>query len=273
VIILLKPAELLYRGVNRIRRWLYRAGVLKPQRLAKPVISVGNIAIGGAGKTPAVIAICRDLEKRGLKVAVLTRGYGASGSGVITDPDPARYGDEPVVIKKRTESTTVIVGRRRYENAKQQSCDVFVLDDGFQHLQLHRDLDVVIDAPARFYREGRSALRDADIVVPRRLDLTVPESLRGRRVFAFSGLADNAQFFHSLIAEGLKVVGTREFADHHRYTAGDVAEILAAGADADAIVTTEKDVVKIRNAEIVAIPAEFVFDHEVLDRIAAVAKS
>jgi tetraacyldisaccharide 4'-kinase len=272
VIILLKPAELLYRAVNRVRRALYRAGILEARRLPKPVISVGNIAIGGAGKTPAVIAICRYLEQRGLKVAVLTRGYGGSDTGVVTEPDATRFGDEPVVIKKRTESTTVIVGPKRYDNAQQQSCDVFVLDDGFQHLQLHRDLDIVIDVPARFYREGRAALRHADIVVPRRLELSVPEELRGRRVFAFAGLADNEQFFHSLAVEGLKVVGTRQFADHHRYTEREVAGILAAGADADAIVTTEKDAVKIRRSEIMAIPAQFVFDDDVLQRIAAVAR-
>lgn len=252
--VLLKPAELLYRGVNRVRRALYRAGALQPKRLPKPVISVGNIAIGGAGKTPAVIAICRFLEQRGAKVCVLTRGYG---------------GDEPLVIKKNTQSTTVIVGANRYENALRHDCDVFVLDDGFQHLQLHRDLDIVIDAPARYYREGRAALGDADIVVPRRLRVNVPPSLRGKRVFAFSGLADNHQFFASL--NDAQVIGTRGFPDHHRYTAEDIARIREAAKDADAIVTTEKDAVKIEADDIIPIPAEFIFDADVLERIAALA--
>jgi tetraacyldisaccharide 4'-kinase len=272
VIVLLKPAEMLYRGVNRVRRSLYRAGVLKPKRLPKPVISVGNIAIGGTGKTPAVIAICRFLEQRGLRVAVLTRGYGASGSGIVTELAAERFGDEPVVIKKNTQSTTVIVGANRYENARRHECDVFVLDDAFQHLQLHRDLDIVIDAPARFYREGRGALRDADIIVPRRLRLDIPQSLRGKRVFAFAGLADNEQFFDSL--NDLQVVGTRGFPDHHRYGEADIAQIRGAAADsaADAVVTTEKDAVKIRAADIIAIPAEFIFDAEVLEKIAGVVR-
>lgn len=272
MIVLLKPAELLYRGVNRLRRAAYRAGIFKPKRLQRPVISVGNIAIGGAGKTPAVIAICRFLKQRGFKVTVLTRGHGATGTGVIDALDAAKFGDEPVLIKKSTQSTIVIVGVNRYQNALHQQCDVFVLDDGFQHLQLHRDLDIVIDAPARFYREGRSALRSADIVVPRRLRMHVPHDVRMREVFAFAGLADNEQFFDALRAEGVKLAGTLGFADHHRYTSADLARIRAASAGADGIVTTEKDAVKIRERDIVAIPAEFVFDREVLERIAALAQ-
>ncbi len=271
--VLLKPAELAYRGVNRLRRAMYRAGVLKPKRLPKPVISIGNIAIGGAGKTPAVIAICRFLERRGRRVAVLTRGYGASGTGEVTALDPERFGDEPVLIKKSTEQTTVIVGANRYENALHFNCDVFVLDDAFQHLQLHRDLDIVIDAPAAFYREGRSALRDADLVVPRRLRLQEPDAIRGRKVFAFAGLANNNQFFDSLRAEGIEVIATRGFPDHHRYTAADLSQIRDAARGADAIVTTEKDAVKIRDGGIIAVPAEFIFDDDVLRRVAAVAGS
>ncbi len=269
--LLLKPAELLYRGVNRVRRALYRQGILRAKRLPKPVISVGNIATGGAGKTPAVIAICRFLEGRGLKVAVLTRGYGAAGMGLVENLDARRYGDEPVLIKKSTKSTDVIVGSNRYGNALHQPYDVFVLDDGFQHLQLHRDLDVVVDVPARFHREGRSALRHADLVVPRQLRLGVPDSLRGKRVFAFAGLADNEQFFDALRAGGLQVERSRGFADHHRYSELDLRQIRHAARGTDAIVTTEKDAVKLDASDIVAIPATFLFDDAVLERIAMVA--
>lgn len=272
MIVLLKPAELLYRGVNRIRRALYRRGILEAKRLPKPVISVGNIAIGGTGKTPAVIAICRFLEDRGLRVAVLTRGYGGKGTGVVDTLDAGKYGDEPVLIKKRTKSTSVIMGANRFDQGVTQNCDVFVLDDGFQHLQLHRDLDIVIDAPARFYREGRSALSDADLVVTRRLRLNVPDSLRGKRVFAFSGLADNEQFFDSLRREGLTVERSRSFPDHHRYTELDLVQIHHAARGTEGIVTTEKDEVKIQAADIIAIRAEFLFDDAVLQRVAAVAQ-
>ena len=269
MIVLLKPAEMLYRGVNRLRRAAYRAGILKPKRLPKPVISVGNIAIGGAGKTPAVIAICRFLEQQGLRVCVLTRGYGAAGSGLVTELDPERFGDEPVLIKKSTTNTTVIVGAKRYENAAGHECDAFVLDDAFQHLQLHRDLDVVIDAPARFYREGRSALRAAGVVIPRRIRVNVPSGIR--RAFAFAGLANNEQFFESLREAGVEIAGTRSFSDHHRYSDREIDEIRRAAAG-NPIVTTEKDAVKIEADDIIAIPIDFVFDPAVLEAIAAVAR-
>lgn len=262
--ILLKPLELAWRGVNRLRRALYRKGILKAKRLHKPVISIGNIAAGGTGKTPAVIAVTKFLQARGLRVTVLTRGYGRGNSthGPIISIDADKHGDEPVLIKRST-NATVIVGANRYRNAHDIDTDVFILDDGFQHLQLHRDLDVVIDAPSRFYREGRSALKHADVVIPRRLVRRMPE-IDGP-LFAFAGLANNEQFF-----DGLHAIGTRGFPDHHRYTAADL-EALKRDAKGATLVTTEKDAVKIDDPSITAIPAEFVIDQDVLERIAAVA--
>jgi lauroyl/myristoyl acyltransferase/tetraacyldisaccharide-1-P 4'-kinase len=261
---LLKPFELAYRGVNRLRRALYRKGVLKAKRLPKPVISIGNIAAGGTGKTPAVIAVTRFLQSRGLRVAVLTRGYGRENTyqGSVTSFDAGKFGDEPVLIKRATKAD-VIVGANRYAIARKIDADVFVLDDGFQHLQLHRDLDIVIDAPSRFYREGRSALKHADLVIPRRLERRMAK-IDGP-VFAFAGLANNEQFF-----EGLNAVGTRGFPDHHRYTAADL-EALRRDAHGATLVTTEKDAVKIDDPSVIAIPAEFMIDSDVLEQIATVA--
>ncbi|MEA2414768.1 MAG: tetraacyldisaccharide 4-kinase [Thermoanaerobaculia bacterium] len=273
--IFLKPFELLWRGVNRVRRALYRRGILKSKRLPRPVISIGNLAAGGAGKTPAVITIARYLEKRGFRVAVLTRGYGRAGnaSGVVTSLDAAKFGDEPVLLKSKLKNIDVIVGSKRYQNAIQflssNECDLFILDDGFQHLQLARDVDVVIDSGRGVIREGRSALADADFVIQRHLRLVVPDALTNRRVFAFAGLANNEQFFASLRENGLDVIGTRSFRDHHRYTAGDIAAIKDAArtAGAEAIVTTEKDAVKINDRDIIAIAAEMIIEPEILERI------
>ena len=256
--ILLKPVELLWRGVNRLRRALYRRGVLKAKRLPKPVISVGAITAGGAGKTPATLAIGEYLRGRGYRVAVLTRGYKRSGAGGrVTEPDAAKFGDEPVLLTKIGD---VIVGSNRYENGLHVKCDVYLLDDGFQHLQLARDADVVIDAPGKWLREGRSALRDADFVIPRRLEIDVPPG----KLFAFAGLADNEQFFRAVGA-----AGTLSFPDHHAYTPQDVARIKEAGKGFDAIVTTEKDAVKIGDSAIIAVAARFVIDPAVLEAIEA----
>lgn len=272
----LKPAELLYRAINRARRALYRRGMLKPRRLSRPVVSIGNIAAGGAGKTPAVIAIGRFLLDRGYSVVVLTRGYGRKGKGgAVMSLDAEKYGDEPTLIKKHLDKAHVIVGAERYVNALRYSdADVFLLDDGFQHLQLHRDLDIVIEAPADFFREGRSALKHADVVIPRRLRLNVPQNLRGRRLFAFAGLAHNEQFFASLRNEELTLSGTKGFRDHHRYSPADLAgiDVAAAESGAEEIVTTEKDAVKIARRDIIAVPAEFVIDADVLERIERVIR-
>ncbi len=274
--VLLKPLELLWRGVNRLRRTLYRRGILKSRRLPRPVISVGNLAAGGAGKTPAVIAIARALTERRLTVAILTRGYGRADTeaGLVTALDAGRFGDEPVLIKSKLQTVHVIVGSKRYDNAirflTDNDCDLFILDDGFQHLQLARDLDVVIDAGRGVMREGRSALAEAGLVIQRNLRLVVPQELSARRVFAFSGLADNDQFFAALREHGLTVVATRGFRDHHRYTAADIAAIKNAALDAgaEAIVTTEKDKVKIDDRGIIAIAAEMIIEPGMIEAIA-----
>jgi tetraacyldisaccharide 4'-kinase len=271
---ILRPLELAYRGLNRVRRALYRTGLLRAKRLPRPVISVGNIAVGGTGKTPAVIRIARLLTARGQRVAILTRGYGRKGAatGTVDSLDASKWGDEPVVIKKHLDNGDVIVGEYRYQNANQylsnNDCDVFILDDGFQHLQLHRDFDVVIDVPdAPYLREGRSALRYADHVLLRGQTLHVTPRVNlapGTPVFAFAGLADNEQFFQTLRTAGLRIIGTCGFPDHHRYTPGDIEWVreTAGRAGAAAIVTTEKDGVKIDQPDIIVIPAEAVIEGE-----------
>lgn len=265
--------EALYHAVNRARRALYRRGVLKAQRLEKPVISIGNIAAGGAGKTPCVIAVAKFLTARSLRVCVLTRGYGRrGGGGEVNTFDAERFGDEPVLIKKRVPEAIVVAGKNRYENGLHVNCDVYLLDDGFQHLQLHRDLDVVIDvSDARFHREGRGALRDADVVIPRCIRPENLAALHGKSVFAFAGLANNEQFFDMLRANGVDLVGTRGFPDHHVYTPGETAVIRQLARGAEVVVTTEKDAVKLGGRDMIAVAIEFVVEPAVLERIAAVA--
>ena len=184
----------------------------------------------------------------GKRVAVLTRGYRAM--------------DEPLLIKKRVPKADVIVGKNRYVNSRSVNCDVYLLDDGFQHLQIHRDLDIVIDiADARVYREGRSALRDADFVIPRNVRSDA-EKLRGKRVVAFAGIANNAQFFDSLRAAGADVIATHEFPDHHRYKPEDIPR-------GELLVTTEKDAVKLDRDDIITVRLDFILPDEVFAAIDA----
>lgn len=273
----LRPAELAYRGVNRARRALYRAGALRQERLPRPVISVGNRALGGSGKTPAVAAIARGLADRGKRVAILTRGYGRSETVEplrVDRADAARFGDEPSMLHEALPGVPVIVGSRRAEAARwfleRNDCDVFLLDDGFQHLQMARDADIVIEnGAARRFREGRGALAAADVVLLRggatappgpaafRAELRAVDwveatgvrplaALRGRTAVAFAGLGDNEQFFRMLADLGVDLRATVAFRDHQRYGPRELEAIEDASqkTGADLLLTTEKDRVK-----------------------------
>ncbi len=120
-------------------------------------------------------------------------------------------------------------------------------------------------------REGRSALADADFVIRRNLRIALPEGMTSKRLFAFAGLANNDQFFESLRGLGLNVIATKSFRDHYRYTPADVAALKGAARDAgaEAVVTTEKDAVKIDDRDIIPIAAEMIVEPEVLEAIAA----
>jgi tetraacyldisaccharide 4'-kinase len=271
--VLLKPLELIWRGVNRARRRLYQSGRLRSKTLPRPVISIGNLSVGGSGKTPATIAVVSILQRQGMKVAVLTRGYRReSDQWMIADgTDPARSGDEPALLARKLPGAGVVVGADRHSAGtrylQDRQCDVFVLDDGFQHLRLHRDLDIVIDdSNAKWLREGPGALHSADIVLVRggeatpgafpprfsaRLQpagwllegSTLPtEALRGRKAHAFAGLANNDQFFAMVRSLGIEIASTRSFGDHHSYSAADLSSLRSSG---ELLITTEKDLVKI----------------------------
>ncbi len=180
-------ASWVFAAVAVVRRAAYRVGLLRRARVPARVISVGNLVVGGAGKTPVVIYLAQKLTERGVKVAVLSRGYGgrvgkgpclvSRGGGPLVGAEVA--GDEPVLIARRCPGVGVVVARRRDVAARmalsELSAQVLILDDGFQHLRLARDLDlVVVDAERGFgngwtlpygpLREPTWALRKADLV-------------------------------------------------------------------------------------------------------------
>ncbi len=141
-------AELGYTLAVNARLWCYRQRILLPSRLPAPVISIGNLTTGGTGKTPMTISLGNYLESKGLKVAVLSRGYGRKDPTVFHEANSPQYGDEPFLMHQRLEKSKVYVGRDRVfvgqEAFELYRPDVFILDDGFQHMRLFRDLNIVL---------------------------------------------------------------------------------------------------------------------------------
>ena len=271
--------------------WLRAAGLLtglEPVRgLSWPVISVGNLSVGGTGKTPFTIALAKLLVSEGLEVDVLSRGYGRQGRGVAlvdAEGNSEQFGDEPLLIARET-GVPVFVGTRRWQAGRQAesvatSAGIHLLDDGFQHRQLARDVDIVIVnsedlgdclLPAGNLREGLGALRRATVLAVPAGDDGAMEAVRGlglkqpawrfRRemrvpsltgpVVAFCGIARPEQFFAGLESGGLDVVARHRFEDHWRFDLRDV-ELLRAlvrKSGADALVTTAKDRIRLRALE------------------------
>lgn len=278
-------------------------GWLKARRLRHPVVSIGNLSVGGSGKTPLTIRLAELLTAKGFIVDVLSRGYGRSSTATErVDPsgNADRYGDEPLLIARRA-GVPVYVGASRYEAGLlaeteissilpgSESGAVHLLDDGFQHRQLARDADIVILhrsdfaetlLPAGRLREPLTSLHRADFIVLReedagfetelrRFDIQAPvwwmrrainiQGLLGGsrqpatdfgRMLAFCGVARPQEFFESLTGMGLSVARTISYPDHHRYTFEDVQQLarVCAESHASAIVTTEKDEVKLNAA-------------------------
>jgi tetraacyldisaccharide 4'-kinase len=268
---LLLPFSLLFLLLAALRRALYRAGILATIRLPVPVVVVGNITAGGAGKTPLTIWLAEELRRRGRQPGVISRGYGGSAEGVrevSQDDTPDVVGDEPLLIRRRA-GCPVFVGRDRAEAGKallatHPEVDVLLCDDGLQHYRLGRDVEIaVVDRrglwngwlqPAGPLREPPSRLKSVDAVVAngwsglaafqmvlvgdRFVPLTGNASLdEAMRLHAVAGIGEPQRFFDHLAALGLKF-DAHPFPDHHAYAAADLD---FAG---DAILTTEKDAVK-----------------------------
>lgn len=281
----LGPAGSLYGAIAGRR--MMRAG----HRSAVPVICVGNYSLGGAGKTPMVIALVKLLQASGETPIVLSRGYRGRLRGPVR-VDAARHtagdvGDEPLLLARKA---PVIVSRDRVAGATAASgigASVIVMDDGFQNSSLRKDVSlVVIDGrsgvgngcvfpagPLRAPLAAQMARTDAvvisgdgiaaadiaaavvaagGLVLDARIvpDPRVVSVLRGKRVFAFAGIGNPQRFFATLEASGVEVVATRAFADHHEFTAAEVAQLVReAHTDRLALVTTEKDFVRLSGIE------------------------
>jgi tetraacyldisaccharide 4'-kinase len=291
--LLLWPLSLVYGAYVWLRAWLYGSGWLKQKRLRGTVISVGNLTVGGTGKTPMVLWLAEKFLAEGKRVAILSRGYRGSGG----------TSDEVELMKHRLQGMVLFgVGKDRFAEGRrleaQQRVDIFLLDDGFQHLRLARDLDILmLDGsrklrdqwllPAGMLRETIGACRRADILVvtrkTERPEIEAGDSqsffyaqtrLLGFRgfsaesdrhyvteigagpFFAFCGIGNPQAFFDDLGHWHVPIAGKRKFRDHHRYSARDLKDLTdeAQRSGAIAFVTTEKDAFNLSEAKATALP-------------------
>ncbi|HLG13961.1 MAG TPA: tetraacyldisaccharide 4'-kinase [Blastocatellia bacterium] len=317
---LLWPPAKLYEMAVRARVAAYETEYLKPARLDATVIGVGNITLGGTGKTPLVEYIARYLKDEGHSVAILTRGYGrrsrgrlvlnraAAGNSKLGD-DAARhptlgfreFGDEPLMLARNLPDIPIIIDRNRYEAGRwaerELGAEVLILDDGYQHLGLARDINIlVLDATDPFggfamvpfgrLREPLYAIRRADAVIVTRADRPFDQAQTGAIIKYFCGeqvpvmyagssitalrhlatgvgydaahfrgwnsavvcgIGNPTAFSDDLLQIGINIVSESFFGDHHEFTREDLERVTRAARDAgaDAIVTTEKDAVRL----------------------------
>jgi tetraacyldisaccharide 4'-kinase len=303
---LLLPVALLYGVLAKFRRYLYRSGFFKIQRVHVPVIVVGNVVIGGSGKTPVVMALVRHLQSRGLRVGVVSRGYGRRARDcreVLPTSTISEVGDEPALIQRNT-SAKVFVAPRRFDAAcrlllRYPDTQVIVCDDGLQHHGLYRDLEIcVFDdrgvgngflLPAGLLREPWP--RSVDLVLhtganPAFAGFTAQRSLAAlarredgseialrdlansheKPLLAVAAIAKPEDFFAMLRAQGLQLTRTITLPDHYDFTDWSTDEY----ADY-AVICTEKDAVKLwqRRVNALAVPLLFMPDPDFMAQVDA----
>ena len=281
----LLPLVPLYAAGIALRSLGLHLEIERIQKLERPVISIGNLSAGGTGKTPLTIALAKLLVSHGFGVDVLSRGYGRTGkSAEKVDPagEPSRFGDEPLLIACEAD-VPVYVAKRRFEagrlaEASRSGQGVHLLDDGFQHRQLHRDIDIVLInsedlsdtlLPAGNLRELLSSLNRATVfAIPEedeaamrklqplgkpiwriRREMTVPNI--SRPAVAFCSIARPEQFFAGIEGAGVPIAAKYSFPDHHRFTQADIALLtrLVQSTGAKAFLTTAKDRVRLSAVE------------------------
>ncbi len=297
----LKNLSFIYDKLAVCKNWLYEQQIIDSFKLNRPVISVGNLTMGGTGKTPVVDFLLKECQKRNLSAVVVSRNYKAEISEMakvdLGHPKGAQYfGDEPFWLQQNNPQAQVVVGPLKYQCAiwaeKNLTFDLLIIDDGFQHQDLKRDLDIVlIDASIDFHqlnplplgraREGLNSLSRANQIIFTKskdlenevkkqvlnnqnlseqdpkiaqmyYDLVFPVP-KENRVMAFCGVGQPTVFYKALgefYGENLKHFV--EFPDHHSYNSWDIEKILEKANDHDVewILTTEKDLVKIKSLKL-----------------------
>ena len=290
--------SLLHRSGCRFKNWLYKRKIFKPKRAPLPVISVGNITFGGSGKTPLVVHLLTFLINKGYKPALITRGYRGKwekSGGILSDGKSVLgtwqdSGDEAFIIASNIPQAGIFIGKNRLlscQSAKASGFELAVLDDGFQHSRLHRDVDIVLyDSREKVsLRESVSSLGRAEIILlerglhpqeKERLKKSFPQSaifeysveskgffkagkkegesgekFQGKRIIAFCGIARPGRFLAFLQKEAISPVDFLTFFDHYSYPLHSLEKISKKfkKLKADALITTEKDTVKIAHSD------------------------
>ncbi|WP_019675574.1 tetraacyldisaccharide 4'-kinase [Arsukibacterium perlucidum] len=270
--VVLLPLAALYWLLSSGRRVLFRLGIKRRHKLSVPVVIVGNISVGGTGKTPFTLWLCQQLLAKGIKPGIISRGYGAKiSSPLAVTPDSlaTAVGDEPLLLARRSLCPVVVcpdrVAAGRELLAKYQ-VDIVICDDGLQHYRLARDLEIVlIDGrrgfgnglllPAGPLREPRSRLAEADMLIANSGEVAVADyqmqlnsavvtslvadmPLAPCEVTLVAGIGNPERFRLTAQQAGFTVTGQRFFADHHQFTASDFSGINGP------VLMTEKDAVK-----------------------------
>jgi len=276
---LLSPFGLLFSVIAKVRRLLYQKKIFSVYHASCPVIVVGNITVGGVGKTPFVMSLYFFLKERGWNPGIVSRGYkGKYRDFVFVTPtsDPADVGDEAVLLSRRTGGLVVVCRDRSRAVqilSQQKSCDIVLSDDGLQHYAMHRDVEIAVHDARRQYgnglclpagplREPVSRLKRVDMVAVNGgneteasfhlqpvsfvnvLDLLTSyplDFLGGKKVYAMTGIGAPERFFDTLHHLNLEITPLA-FPDHYLFKSKD----FAAFSDQDVIVMTEKDAVKCR---------------------------
>jgi tetraacyldisaccharide 4'-kinase len=272
------PVMLLFAAMAWARRQAFEKGYISAHKISVPVIIVGNISVGGNGKTPLVIRLAQLLKQQGLRPGVLSRGYGGKSAKypltVLPDSSPKVVGDEPVLMKQHL-SCAMVVDPDRPRGAKylvdNHKCNVIICDDGLQHYALKRDIEIVVmDGKRRCgsgfllpmgpLRESQKRLASVDFVVVNGGSVKTGEHLMGLEpgglinvknpsrsqslsslnapVVAVAGIGNPQRFFRLLQSRSVKLKTCLSFADHHQFTVKDLPR--------ETLLMTEKDAVKCR---------------------------
>lgn len=308
--IVLLPLFLVYQIIIFFRNYLYDKKILNSTKLPCKIISIGNITIGGTGKTPTVMAIAKFLQQHNKEIAILSRGYGrkSRGTRLVTDGrtipnDWESFGDEPLLMAKSLSGIPIVVDENRVRGGQfliaNYHPEIIILDDGFQHRKISRDIDIVLinsnisKLRNRIFgfgnfREPWKALKRAHIIFLTKSDIVPISSklqlkldkfnlplfktnlntashlsdcknnkininnFKGKSVLLFSGIADNQSFENLVQKFDFTILDSIYFKDHNNYSKSDIDKIHSKykRTNADIIITTEKDIIKISETDL-----------------------